>query len=92
MRGSVRALPALQYPALEFRGGLRVAQWQFDQFGVSGRVFCLPVIAEAEEVVRPRHVQIIPGYYAALLMHWHGISAKTAYQEVHGVMQACGRE
>ena len=43
------------------------------------------------EVVRPRHVQIIPGYYAALLMHWHGISAKMAYQEVHGVMQARGK-
>ena len=42
------------------------------------------------EVVRPRHVQIIPGYYAALLVHRRGVSAKVAYQEVHGAMQARG--
>ena len=42
------------------------------------------------EVVRPRHVQIIPGYYAALIMHRRGISAKVAYQEIFGAMQARG--
>ncbi len=42
------------------------------------------------EVVRPRHVQILPGYYAALLIHRRGVSPKTAYQELHGAMVARG--
>lgn len=41
-------------------------------------------------VVRPRNVQVIPGYYAALLIHRRGVSAKVAYQEIHGAMQARG--
>jgi hypothetical protein len=40
------------------------------------------------EVVRPRHVQLIPGYYAAILVQRRGVSAKTAFQELHGAMQA----
>ena len=40
------------------------------------------------EVVRPRHIQLIPGYYAAMLIHRRGLSAKTVFQEVHGAMQA----
>ena len=42
------------------------------------------------EVVRPRNVQVLPGCYAALLMHQQGVSAKHAYQEINGAMQACG--
>ena len=40
------------------------------------------------EIVRPRNTQVIPGYYAALLIHRRGLSAKTAYEEIHGAMQA----
>ena len=40
------------------------------------------------EVVQPRHVQLLPGYYAALLVHRRGVLAKTAYQELHGAMVA----
>ena len=40
------------------------------------------------EVARPRNTQIIPGYYAALLIHRRGVSAKVAYQEIQGAMQA----
>ena len=43
------------------------------------------------EVVHPRHMQIIPaGYYAALIVHRRGVSAKVAYQEIHGDMQPPG--
>ena len=42
------------------------------------------------EVVRPRHVQIVPGYYTALLIHRRGVSPKVAYQELHGAMAARG--
>ena len=42
------------------------------------------------EVVRTRNVQLVPGYIAALLVHRRGVSAKMAYQEVHGVLQARG--
>ena len=40
------------------------------------------------EVVRPRNIQVIPGYYAALLLQRRGVSAKVAYQEIQGTMQA----
>lgn len=40
------------------------------------------------EVVRPRHFQLIPGYYAAMLIHRRGISTKVAFQELHGAMAA----
>ena len=40
------------------------------------------------EVVRPRNIQIVPCYYAALLVHRRGITAKTAFQELYGAMQA----
>jgi hypothetical protein len=46
-------------------------------------------VAETE-VVRPRNAQVIPGYCAALLIHRRGVSAKVAYQEIHGAMQARG--
>jgi hypothetical protein len=28
------------------------------------------------EVVRPRHMQLVPGYHVALFVHWRGLSAK----------------
>jgi hypothetical protein len=40
------------------------------------------------EVVRPRNVQLIPGYYAALLLNRRGVTAKMAFQEIHGAMLA----
>ena len=40
------------------------------------------------EVVRSRNVQLIPGYYASLLINRRGISAKMAFQEIHGAMLA----
>lgn len=40
------------------------------------------------EVVRPRHVQLLPCRYAALLVHRQGVTPKAAYQELYGAMQA----
>lgn len=40
------------------------------------------------EFVRPHDSQVIPGYYASLLIHRQGINAKTAYKEIHGAIQA----
>jgi hypothetical protein len=40
------------------------------------------------EVVRPRHIQLVPGYLAALLVHRRGVTAKIAYQELYGAIQA----
>ena len=42
------------------------------------------------EVVRPRNVQLVPGYYASLLIHRRGVSPKAAFQELYGAMQARG--
>lgn len=42
------------------------------------------------EVVRPRHLQLVPGYYAALIIHRRGVSAKVAFQELYGAMEARG--
>jgi hypothetical protein len=46
--------------------------------------------APETEVVRPRHVQLLPGYYAALFIHRRCLSAKTVFQELHGAMLARG--
>lgn len=40
------------------------------------------------EVNRPRHAQLIPCRYAALLVHRRGVSAKVAYQEIVGAIRA----
>ena len=41
------------------------------------------------EVVRPRHIQYLPGYYAAHFVHRRGVNAKVAFEELHGgAMQA----
>lgn len=42
------------------------------------------------EVVRPRHVQLIPSRYAALLIHRRRARPKSVYQELVGVMRAEG--
>ena len=42
------------------------------------------------EVVQPRHLQLVPGYYAALIIHRRGVSAKVAFQELYGAMEARG--
>lgn len=42
------------------------------------------------EVVRPRYLQLIPGRYAALLIHRRRIRAKQAYQELVGAIRADG--
>ena len=44
--------------------------------------------APETEVVRPRNIQLLPGYYASLLMHRRGVTAKAAFQEIHGAMAA----
>lgn len=47
--------------------------------------------ADAEtEVVRPRHLQLVPGRLAAILVHRRRIRAKLAYQELVGAIQAEG--
>ncbi len=38
--------------------------------------------------MRPKNIQIVPCYYAALLVHRRGITAKTAFQELYGAKQA----
>lgn len=40
------------------------------------------------EVVRTRHVQLIPGRYAALIIHRRRVRPKQAYQEIVGAIQA----
>ena len=42
------------------------------------------------EVVHPRNVQLIPGYYATLIVHRRGVTAKTAYKDIVGAVQARG--
>ncbi|KAI2501865.1 hypothetical protein MHU86_12630 [Fragilaria crotonensis] len=42
------------------------------------------------EVVRPRHLQLVPGRLAAILVHRRRVRAKQAYQELYGVIQAEG--
>ena len=42
------------------------------------------------EVVRPRHLQLIPARLAAILIHCRCVNAKTAYQELFGAIQAEG--
>ena len=42
------------------------------------------------EVIRTRHLQLVPGYYAAMLIHRRGVSVKVAFQELHGAMAARG--
>lgn len=42
------------------------------------------------EVVRPRHLQLIPGRLAAILVHRRRVRAKEAYQELVGAIQAEG--
>lgn len=40
------------------------------------------------EVVRPRNTQLLPGRYAALIVHRRRITAKQAYQEIVGAIRA----
>ena len=40
------------------------------------------------EVARPRHTQLIPGKYAALIIHRRRIKPKQAYQEIVGAIRA----
>ena len=40
------------------------------------------------EVVRPRHTQLVPCRYAALLVHRRRVKAKQAYQELLGAIRA----
>ena len=42
------------------------------------------------EVIRPRNTQLIPGKYAALIVHRRRIKAKQAYQEIVGAIRADG--
>jgi hypothetical protein len=47
-----------------------------------------PDDAPDTEVVRPRHMQLVPGRYASILVHRRRIRPKQAYQELVGAMQA----
>ena len=42
------------------------------------------------EVVRPRYLQLVPGTLAALILHRRRVTAKQAYQELVGAIQAAG--
>ena len=46
-----------------------------------------PDDAPDTEVVRPRHMQLVPGSYASIFVHRRHIRAKQAYQELVGAMQ-----
>ena len=48
--------------------------------------------APLTEVARPRNVQLVPSRYASLLVHRGSVSAKQAYQEISGAIQADGNE
>lgn len=49
-----------------------------------------PFTAEDEgtELVKPRHVQVVPNKYAALLVHRDGVAPQRAYREVRGALEA----
>ena len=47
-----------------------------------------PEDAPETEVIRPRHIQLIPGCYAALLLRRRGVTPKMAYQEIVGAINA----
>lgn len=40
------------------------------------------------EVIRPRHIQLLPGRYASLLIHRSRVQPKQAYQDIVGATQA----
>ncbi len=40
------------------------------------------------EVVRSRKTQLVPGKYAALIIHCHPITPKQAYQKIVGTIRA----
>ena len=40
------------------------------------------------EVIRPRHIQLIPGRYTALLVHRRRVRPKQAFQELVGTIEA----
>ena len=40
------------------------------------------------EVVRPRHIQLVPGRYASILIHRRRVRPKIAYQEIVSAIQA----
>jgi hypothetical protein len=40
------------------------------------------------EVIRPRNTQLIPGKYAAIIIHRRRVRAKVAYQEIVGAIRA----
>jgi hypothetical protein len=42
------------------------------------------------EVVRPRHIQLIPGRYASVIIHRRRVQSKQAYQEIVGAIEAAG--
>lgn len=42
------------------------------------------------EVVRPRHIQLLPGRYASLFIHRSRVRPKRAYEELVGALQANG--
>ena len=42
----------------------------------------------ATEVVRPRHIQLVPGRYASLIVHRRRVRPKAAYQEIVGAITA----
>lgn len=65
-----------------------VAEWVVDENNMG------PYLdADANTVVvRPRHVQLLPTRYAALLVHRDGLSPKAAYSELAGAIHADGNE
>jgi hypothetical protein len=49
-----------------------------------------PFNAEAEgtELVKPRHVQVVPNQYASLFVHRDGVTPQQAYRELRGALEA----
>jgi hypothetical protein len=40
------------------------------------------------ELVKPRHIQVLPNKYASILVHRDGVSPQMAYQELRGAFEA----
>lgn len=101
--GDVRPMqyPVVEVPGTAFHlagvaGGVRVptaqamdgimADWVVDDQNIG------PFLEDDDDtiMVRPRHIQLLPTRYAALLVHRDGLSPKSAYVELAGAIQADG--
>jgi hypothetical protein len=65
-----------------------IAEWVVDNQNLGP----YPEADATTVIVRPRHIQLLPTRYAALLVHRDGLSPKAAYTELAGAIHADGNE